>query len=86
MQFTPGSHYIVKIKGQRRVRRIYKWPSTRFDGQLACHVFTSRVSSSVRATWDANTETLRMTGPKLPRSEISIPEYLIAHATLAEGR
>lgn len=79
MRLNPGSRYRVRTHNQRKtVERIYKWPETRL-GSIPCHVFTARVASDVSASWDGTR--LTITGSKVPRSELSIPEYDLAEAT-----
>lgn len=81
IELTPGTHYRVQIAGQRRVtRRIFKWAEQRF-GEIPCFVFTAPVSAAVRATWNPDTQELSLTGPRAPRSEVSVPHYDLLTAT-----
>ena len=70
----PGKTYEVKIKGGRTAKRIFKYTEKRF-GFVTCHVFTSKITGEVTASYDQATETLTLSGKQLPTSEISIPEY-----------
>jgi hypothetical protein len=78
MNLTQGAKYRVTHKGSTgkvtRALRVFKWEESRF-GSIRCWVFTSRVSRDVRATFDAETQTLSMSGRRLPAQELSIPYY-----------
>lgn len=80
-QLVPAAHYRVQIAGQRRVtRRIFKWAEQRF-GEIPCFVFTAPVSAAVQAQWNPDTQELRLHGPRLPQSEVSVPHYDLLTAT-----
>ena len=82
MKLQPGRRYRVRTMQQRKtVERIYKWPELRF-GDIPCHVFTAKAAPDVVGTWDEQSQQLSLCGRKVPASELSIPEYDLAEATL----
>ena len=85
-RLTPGTTYLVCIKGcPRRARRIFKWTERRF-GDIPCAVFTTQVRHGVTGAWNPLTHTLSLTGPALPTHEYSVPHYDLESCTPAHVR
>ncbi len=70
-----GARYRVKMSGRKRSAiRIFKWTEKRFRS-IRCFVFTAPVSAAVTAEWNQGEKSLFLRGPKIPRSEVSVPYY-----------
>lgn len=74
-EIKPGQVCIVKIRDQKRTtRRVFKWTEQRF-GEILCYVFTSPIRRSVRVTVYPPENGIAISGPRVPRSEVSVPHY-----------
>lgn len=75
IQFNKGSICYVKIRGQTRARRrVFKWSEMRF-GSILCYVFSAPCRNDVRAVYDPTVKSLRISGERVPASEVSVPHY-----------